>query len=86
MTASWFPGPVLVRRHQEEEDFAYMWQAVKRGDKELEKIVLIGTDKCLEVFSGILDETGDKTGHLLGIEHVLKNIQKKLEKLNFPNR
>ena len=63
-----------------------MWQAVKRGNKELENIALIGTDECLELFSGILDETDDKTGHLLGKEHVLKNIQKKLEKLNFPNK
>ena len=47
---------------------------------------IIGTDECLELFSCILDETDDKTGHLLGIEHVLKNIQKKLEKLNFPNK
>ena len=62
MTAPWFPGPVLVHRHQEKEDFAYMWQAVKRGNKELENIALIGPDECLEIFSGILDETDDKTG------------------------
>ena len=52
MTAPWFPGPVLVHRHQEKEDFAYMWQAVKRGKKELEKIALIGTGECLELFIG----------------------------------
>ena len=75
MTASWFPGPVLVHRHQEKEDFAYMWQAVKRGNKELENIALIGTDECLELFSGILDETDGKTGHLLGKEHVLKTFR-----------
>ena len=63
-----------------------MWQAVKRVNKELENIALIGTDECLELFSGILDETDDKTGHLLGKKHVLKNVQKKLEKLNFPNK
>ena len=85
MTAPWFPGPVLVHCHQEKEDFAYIGQAVKRGTKELENIALIGTDECFELFSGILNETDDKTGHLLGKEHVLKNTQKKLEKLNFPN-
>ena len=52
----------------------------------MENIALIGTDECLELFNGILDENDDKTGHLLGKEHVLKNIQKKLEKLNFPNK
>ena len=86
MTAPWFTGPVLVHRHQEKEDFAYMWQTVKRGNKELENIALIGTDECLELFSGILDETDDKTGHLLGKEHVLKSIQKKFKKPNFPNK
>ena len=63
-----------------------MWQAAKRGNKELENIALIGTDECLELSTGILDESDDKTSHLLGKEHVLKNIQKKLEKLNFPNK
>ena len=48
-----------------------MWQAVKRGKKELENIALIGNDECLELFSGILDETDGKTGHFLGKEHVL---------------
>ena len=75
MTAPWFTGPVLVHRHQEKEDFAYMWQTVKRGNKELENIALIGTDECLELFSGILDETDGKTGHLLGKEHVLKTFR-----------
>ena len=75
MTASWFPGPVLVHCHEEKEDFAYMWQAVKRGNQELENIALIGTDECLELFSGILDETDGKTGHLLGKEHVLKTFR-----------
>ena len=54
--------------------------------KQGKNIALIGTDECLQLFSGILDETDDKTGHLLGKEHVFKNIQKKLEKLNFPNK
>ena len=86
MTATWFPGPFLDYRYQEKEDFAYMWQAVKRANKELENVALIGTDECLELFSDILHETDGKTGHLLGKEHVLKSIQKKLEKLNFPNK
>ena len=46
--------------------FAYMWQAVERGNEELENIAQIGTDEYLELFSDILDEIDGKTGHLLG--------------------
>lgn len=28
----WFPGPFLVYRNQSAQDFAYFWQAVKRGN------------------------------------------------------
>ena len=86
MTAPWFPGPALVHRHQEKEDFAYMWQAVKRGNKELENIALIGTGEFLELFSGILDETDGKTRHLLGKEHVLKKHPEKVGKAEFPEQ
>ena len=53
-----------------------MQQALKGGNKEVENIVLIGPIQCLQLFSGILDETYGKTGHLLGKEQVLRNIQK----------
>ena len=39
------------------------------------------TDECREPFDGMLDKTEGNTGHLLGTEHALKNIQKKLEQL-----
>ena len=63
-----------------------MWEAVKRRNTELQNIALIGRDECLEPFIGILDETDGKTGHFIGKEHILKYIQKKLKKLNFPNK
>lgn len=82
----WFPGSVLIHRHQEQVDFSYMWQAVKRGNAKLEDLALIGTDECKELFQGIMTETDGNTGHLLGKEHVLKNVQKKLENLSFPRK
>ena len=84
--APWFPGPVLIHRHQEEVDFSYMWQAVKRGNSKLEDLALIGTDECQELIQGIIAETHGETGNLLGKEHVLKNIPRKLENLSFPKK
>ena len=49
-------------------------------------LAIIGTDKCRKLFHGILDEIQGNTSHLLGKEHPLKNIQKKLEQLSFPSR
>ena len=43
----------------------------------LKDLAIIASDECQELFDGILDETHGNTGHLLGKEHVLKNIQKK---------
>ena len=85
-TVTWFPGPIFVHRHQEKIDFSYFWQAVKRGNTSLDDIAIIGTDECDELFDGILNENQQNTGHLLGKEHVLKNVQKKLEKLRFPRQ
>ena len=86
LTSPWFPGPVLIHRHQEKSDFSHLWQAVKRGNRLLKDLAIIGTDECRELFDGIPDEIQGNTDHLLGKEHVLKNIQKKLEQLSFPSR
>ena len=82
LKAPWFPGLVLIHRHQEEVDFPYVWQAVKRGNPKLEDLALIGTEECQELIQGIIAETNRETGNLLGKEHVLKNIRKKLENLS----
>ena len=63
-----------------------MWQAFKRGNRLLKDLAIIASDECQELFDGIFDETHGNTGHLLGKEHVLKNIQKKLEQLSFLSR
>ena len=49
MTVAWFPDPVFIHRHQENKDFAYVWQAVGRGRKELENIALIETHEYLDL-------------------------------------
>ena len=59
---------------------------MKRGNNSLEDIAIIGTDECDELFDGILDESQGNSGHLLGKEHVFKNVQKKLENLRFPRQ
>ena len=86
LKAPWFPGPVLIHRHQEEVDFSYIWQAVKRSNSKLEDLALIGVDECQELVQGIIAQTHGETGNLLGKEHVLKNIPRKLENLSFPKR
>ena len=74
LKAPWFP--VLIHLHQEEVDFSYMWQAVKRDNSRLEDLALIGTDECQELIQGIIAETNVETSNLLVKEHVLKNIKK----------
>ena len=79
----WFPGPIMIHRRQRENDFSFFWQSVLRGNKELKWLKVLGTDECDELSEGILSQTVDTT-HLLGLEHVEKNIEKKLDDLNFP--
>lgn len=80
----WFPGPIAFHRDQKQEDFSYFWQAVKRGNPALSGILVLGTDKDKALSEGILQETEGSTLHLLGKEHVVANVQKKLVSLNFP--
>ena len=53
----------------------------------LKDLAIIGTDECRELFDGILGETEENTGHLLGKEHFFKYSQrKKLEQRSFPSK
>ena len=79
----WFPGPIMIHRRQREKDFSFFWQSVLRGNKVLKDLKVLGTDECEELSRGILSQTVD-TNHLLGFEHVKKNIEKKIDDLNFP--
>ena len=80
----WFPGPIVFHRDQKQEDFAYFWQAVKRGNPSLSNLLVLGTDEDRALSGGILQETEGRTIHLLGKEHVFENVEKKLVALNFP--
>ena len=73
----WFPGPIMFHRNQKKEEFAYFWQAVKRGNASIKELLVLGTDEDEALSGGILSETQD-TAHLLGKEHVLANIEKSL--------
>ena len=79
----WFPGPLLVHRGKNQDEFKFFWQAVKRGCPALESLQVLGTDEETAVYDGILSET-KHTIHLLGVEHVMANVEKKLEELHFP--
>lgn len=79
----WFPGPILVHRNKTTEDFKYFWQAVKRENCQLEGLHVLGSDEDEALFTSILQETTG-TIHLLGLEHVQANVEKKLTECNFP--
>ena len=79
----WFPGPVLVHRNKTTEVFKYLWQSVKRENYQLEGLHVLGSDEDEALFTGILQETAG-TIHLLGLEHVQANVEKKLTECNFP--
>ena len=81
----WFPGPLLVHHEKGRDEFKFFWQAVKRGCLTLENLRVLGTDEESALYTGIMSETRD-TIHLLGIEHVQANVEKKLEEFHFPVR
>ena len=56
---------------------------VKRGCPALESLQVLGKDEETAVYDGILSETKG-TIHLLGVEHVVAIVEKKLEELHFP--
>ena len=74
---------VLIHRRQREQDFSFFWQSVLRGNSELRKLKLLGTDEFDELAQGILSHTIE-TQHFLGLEHVKRNVEKILDELNFP--
>ena len=79
----WFPGPLFIHRNKSTEDFRYFWQAVKRGDERLQNLQVLGSDEDEALSGGILQETTG-TMHLLGLEHVKANVERKLVELSFP--
>ena len=82
----WFPGPLLVQRDKSKNEFSFFWQSCVRGNASLKSLKAIGTDEDTALIEGILQETDGHTIHLLGKEHVKKNIAKHLSNCNFPDR
>ena len=70
----WFTGHILVHRTEKKIDFEFFWQSVKRHKKELAAVKLISSNDSEELDEGILSQTSI-TIHLLGVEHVIKNIE-----------
>lgn len=79
----WFPGPLFIHRNKSKQDFRYFWQAVKRGDERLEDLQVLGSDEDEALSGGLLQETTG-TIHLLGLEHVKANVERKLVEMSFP--
>ena len=57
---------------------------MKHYKKELGAVKLIGFDDCEELFEGILSQTSNKI-HLLGVKHVMKNIEDWLRDTSLPS-
>ena len=79
----WFPGPSMVHRRERLEDFEYFWQSVAPRDKRMENVAVLGSDECKELYKGI-GAVAKQATILLGIEHVEKNVMRKLDDLHFP--
>ena len=84
MSHPWFPGPILVHRTERKIDFEFFWQSVKCYKKELGAVKRIGSDDSEELYEGILSQTSN-TIHLLGVEHVMKNIEDWLRDSSLPS-
>ena len=74
---------MFIHRNKSTGDFRYFWQAVKRGDERLQNLQVLGSDEDEALSGGILQETTG-TMHLLGLEHVKANVERKLVELSFP--
>ena len=84
LTSPWFPGPVSFVRNVAEDDHRILWQAAKRSRNSLLDLRVIGTDDDKAIYKAILGECGPLTHHILGLEHMKKNIKDKLLDLKFP--
>ncbi len=71
---------------KEKLDYRYFWQACQRGNEMLKSLRVLETDEDEAMIQGILSETDQHTINLLGNEHVRKNVKRKLQQLNFPDK
>ena len=81
----WFPGPILVHRTERTVDYQYFWQCITRFRSSLKDIAILGSDECKEMYDGLRCNMNEPT-LLFGVEHVEKNVQRKLSDLFFPQK
>lgn len=74
LKSPWFPGISMFHRHQETQDFTYLWQVAKRNKPSLSALRVLGTDDDKSIYNAILGECDSCSSHLLGYEHFKKNI------------
>ena len=85
LKSPWFQGPCSLVRSTTEDEHRLLWQAAKRADKSLKDLRVLGTDDDKAIYNAILGECDILTSHILGLEHVKKNISEKLTKdFHFP--
>lgn len=80
----WFPGPCAFVRNIGEAEHRIFWQAAKRANPLLSGLRVLGTDDDKAIYNAILNESDNLTHHILGLEHVKKNISAKLAEFHFP--
>ena len=85
LKSPWFPGPCSFVRQAGEEKHRLLWQAAKRFNSNLPDLRVLGTDDDMAIYNAILGECDCLMQHILGLEHVKKNISDKLKELHFPN-
>ena len=81
----WFPRSRSFVRQTGEEEHRPLWQAAKRTNSNLVDLRVLGTDDDKVIYNPILGECDCLTQHILGLEHVKKNISDKLKELYFQN-
>ena len=82
LKSPWFPRPCSFVQQTVEEEHRLLWEAAKRSNSDL---VALGTDDDKAIYNVILGACDCLTQHILGLEHVRKNVSDKLKELHFPH-
>ena len=85
LKSTWFSGSCSFDRQTGKEEHRLLWQAVKISNSNLVDLRVLGTDDDKAIYNARLGECNCLTQHILGLEHVRKNISDKLKELQFPN-
>ena len=86
LKSPWFQRVCMLHREEAFENIAYLWQVAKRSNSSLASLRVLGTDDDKAIYEAILSECDRCTHRLLGLEHLKKNMNDKLQKLSFHKR